>query len=69
MSIFKAASGGDVNALASALSGGADVNGVDKQGRSALHLAAAGGHVAAVTVLLEREADVDAENNDGDTAL
>ena len=69
MALHTAAQKGDLTSLQAALSSGAELNGTDRSGRTALHLAAATGHAEAVKVLLEREADVDLETKDGDTAL
>lgn len=51
------------------LAAGADVNGREAGGWTALHWAAANGQRATATLLIEAGADVDAANDDGDTPL
>ncbi len=69
MSLHAAAQKGDVAAMQAALSSGAQMNGLDKSGRTAMHMASASGHADAVQLLLERDADVDLETKQGETAL
>ncbi|RVX43083.1 ankyrin repeat protein [Nonomuraea polychroma] len=51
------------------LTAGADVNGRETGGWTALHWAASNGHAATARVLIDAGADVDAANDDGDTPL
>lgn len=51
------------------LAAGADVNGREAGGWTALQWAAANGHAAVAGVLIEAGAEVDAANDDGDTPL
>ncbi|MDO5610900.1 MAG: ankyrin repeat domain-containing protein [Pseudomonadota bacterium] len=46
----------------------ADVNGVDRSGHSALHLAAEAGHLAIVQTLIDAGADIGQRDGDGNTA-
>jgi len=60
---FKAAAGGDEEALKSALDSGIDVNAQDEKQNTALHLAAKHGHVSIMSLLIERGADVSLQND------
>ena len=60
---------GDTTALAGLLSGGADVDAADYDGRTALHLAASEGQVAAIELLLGKGARVDVTDRWGGTPL
>jgi uncharacterized protein len=51
------------------LATGANVNAVDKDGRTALWWAASRGHVECATALIDAEADVNKGDKDGDTPL
>ena len=60
----------DVVAIEILLAHGADVNALDGDGATALHLAAAGGHLDVVRALIaDSSADVDLVDGDGATAL
>ena len=67
--LLNAVKRGDEPGVLAALSEGADVNVVDKNGSTALMWAANNGHEACVRILLENGADVNAVNKDGQTAL
>lgn len=47
--------------------GGIDVNSIDLDGRTALHIAACEGHVEVVKLLLTRKANIDARDRWGST--
>jgi ankyrin repeat protein len=66
--IFAAAEVGDLEAIKKHLKGGADVNAVNKQGYTALHLATRRGQKDAAALLLEKGANVNAERK-GKTTL
>uniref|UniRef100_A0A7S0RFD2 Uncharacterized protein n=1 Tax=Chlamydomonas leiostraca TaxID=1034604 RepID=A0A7S0RFD2_9CHLO len=68
--IHDAAAKGDVAGVQAALSEGAQVEAIDKEERTPLHIAALKGNAAVVKYLLdEREADQDAEDDEGNTPL
>ena len=46
-----------------------DVNALDGQGRSALHLAAAGGHLSTLYHIVANAGSINAQDNDGATPL
>lgn len=51
---------GDVKGVEELLKEGTDVNSIDLDGRTALHIAACDGHVDVVKMLLSRKANIDA---------
>lgn len=59
---------GDVVGVGDLLNQGVDVNSIDLDGRTALHIAACEGHVAVVKLLLTRKANIDARDRWGSTA-
>ena len=63
-----AALAGDIDEVKRLLGDGADVNGIDKLGRSALHYAALKGNEALVNLLLENNANLSIQDNFGNTA-
>ena len=67
--IFAAAEVGDVESIKKLLAGGAEVNGKNKGGYTALHLAAKRGQAAAAAALLEAKADIGLASKSGKTAL
>ena len=66
--IFAAAEVGDLEAIKKHLEGGEDVNGANKGGYTALHMAVRRGQKEAVALLLEKGANVNAERK-GKTPL
>lgn len=60
---------GDLETVGALLSGGANVNAVDPEGRTALHLSARCGNQLLVSRLLERGADSNARDGQGRTPL
>ena len=58
---------GQTEAIELLLQHGADINGRNRDGNTALHLAAFLGHTKAAELLLKRGADVNAKNGDGGT--
>ena len=66
--IFAAAEVGDLEAIKKHLEGGVDVNGANKGGYTALHMAVRRGQKEAVALLLEKGANVNAERK-GKTPL
>lgn len=48
---------------------GIDVNSIDFDGRTALHIAACEGHVEVVKLLLSRKANIDARDRWGSTVI
>jgi len=68
-SIFSAAESGLVDAVKTHLAAGIDVNGKNKAGYTALHLAVKKGHIEVVRVLLEAKADIAIASKSGKTAL
>ena len=67
--LIEAAQRGDLALVKTILAQGADVNGKDEEGATALMVAANAGHLAVVSALLDRGADVDAMSKEGGTAL
>ncbi len=65
----RAAAGGDIAGLRALLACGADIDGVDQEGSTALHLASEFGQEKAVQVLVEEGADLDAHDDTGQTPL
>ncbi|KAB2014511.1 hypothetical protein ES319_D09G230000v1 [Gossypium barbadense] len=59
---------GDTKGVEDLLNEGMDVNGIDLDGRTALHVAACEGHVEVVKLLLSRNANIDARDRWGSTA-
>uniref|UniRef100_A0A5B6ZHQ6 Putative Integrin-linked protein kinase family isoform 3 n=1 Tax=Davidia involucrata TaxID=16924 RepID=A0A5B6ZHQ6_DAVIN len=68
MQLLFMASRGDVNGVQDLLDEGIDVNSIDLDGRTALHIAACEGHVDVVKLLLSRKANIDARDRWGSTA-
>lgn len=60
---------GDTKGLEDLLDDGIDVNSIDLDGRTALHIAACEGHVDVVKLLLSRRANIDARDRWGSTVL
>lgn len=60
---------GDVKGVEDLLNEGIDVNSIDLDGRTALHIAACEGHVDVVTLLLSRKANIDARDRWGSTVI
>lgn len=58
---------GDVKGVEDLLNEGVDVNSIDLDGRTALHIAACEGHVEVVKLLLIRKANIDARDRWGST--
>ena len=58
---------GDVEGLQDLLDQGVDVNSIDLDGRTALHIAACEGHADVVKLLLSRKANIDARDRWGST--
>ncbi|KAF8402413.1 hypothetical protein HHK36_013368 [Tetracentron sinense] len=58
---------GDVRGVDDLLKEGIDVNSIDLDGRTALHIAACEGHVDVVKLLLSRKANIDARDRWGST--
>ncbi|GAA0146024.1 non-receptor serine/threonine protein kinase [Lithospermum erythrorhizon] len=59
---------GDEDGVEELLDEGVDVNSIDLDGRTALHIAACEGHVHVVKLLLSRKANIDARDRWGSTA-
>ncbi|XP_073029591.1 integrin-linked protein kinase 1 isoform X2 [Primulina eburnea] len=68
MQLLFLASRGDVKGVQDLLDEGVDVNNIDLDGRTALHIAACEGHVEVVRLLLSRRANIDAHDRWGSTA-
>lgn len=64
-----AAQAGDLPQVQDLLANGADVNGVDGEGNTALHLAANNGHLEVVRALLDGGADANAQDAQGWTPI
>lgn len=60
---------GDVKGVEDLLNEGIDVNSIDLDGRTALHIAACEGHVDVATLLLSRKANIDARDRWGSTVI
>ncbi|XP_051118291.1 integrin-linked protein kinase 1-like [Andrographis paniculata] len=59
---------GDVDGVSDLLDDGVDVNSIDLDGRTALHVASCEGHADVVQLLLARKANIDAHDRWGSTA-
>ncbi|CAA7021580.1 unnamed protein product [Microthlaspi erraticum] len=68
MQLLFMASKGDVHGVEELLDDGIDVNSIDLDGRTALHIASCEGHYDVVKVLLSRRANIDARDRWGSTA-
>ncbi|KAL2507175.1 Integrin-linked protein kinase family [Forsythia ovata] len=68
MQLLSMACKGDVKGVQDLLDEGIDVNSIDLDGRTALHIAACEGHVEVVKLLLSRMANIDARDRWGSTA-
>ncbi|KAI3743065.1 hypothetical protein L1987_60767 [Smallanthus sonchifolius] len=68
MQLLFVACKGDVEGVRDLLDDGVDVNSIDLDGRTALHIAACEGHVEVVQFLLSRKANIDARDRWGSTA-
>ncbi|KAF2325576.1 hypothetical protein GH714_030694 [Hevea brasiliensis] len=68
MQLLFMASKGDVKGVEDLLNEGIDVNSIDLDGRTALHIAACEGHLEVVKLLLSRKANIDARDRWGSTA-
>ncbi|KAI7735207.1 hypothetical protein M8C21_030499 [Ambrosia artemisiifolia] len=68
MQLLFVACKGDVVGVKELLDDGVDVNSIDLDGRTALHIAACEGHVEVVQLLLSRKANIDARDRWGSTA-
>lgn len=69
MQLLFMASQGDAKAVEGLLKDGVDVNSIDLDGRTALHIAACEGHVAVAKLLLSWKANVDARDRWGSTVI
>ncbi|MCB0514327.1 MAG: ankyrin repeat domain-containing protein, partial [Bacteroidetes bacterium] len=67
--IFIAAETGNISALRTALSKGADINQVDENGATPLMIACKHGHTALVKFILSRGAEINIADNKGMTAV
>ncbi|KAM1046388.1 hypothetical protein ACFX13_026473 [Malus domestica] len=68
MNLLFLACRGDVHGVEDVLNQGIDVNSIDLDGRTALHISACEGHVEVVRLLLSRKANIDARDRWGSTA-
>ncbi|KAF6164620.1 hypothetical protein GIB67_032848 [Kingdonia uniflora] len=68
MQLLFMASRGDVKGIEDLLKEGTDVNSIDLDGRTALHIGACEGHADVVKMLLGRKANIDARDRWGSTA-
>ena len=68
MQLLFMASKGDVGGVVELLDEGIDVNSIDLDGRTALHIAACEGHLGVVKALISRRANIDARDRWGSTA-
>lgn len=69
MQLLFMASQGDVKGVGELLKDGVDVNSIDLDGRTALHIAACEGHVDVVKLLLSWRANIDARDRWGSTVM
>ena len=69
ISIHKAATFGNIEAVKQHLAAGTDVNAKDDNGFPPLHLAADRGHTEVVELLITAGADVNAKDDEGETPL
>jgi len=69
ISIFRAASDGNVTAVRNLLNAGADVNAREHEGETPLMYAAVAGKIEVVKLLLDRGADINAVSVNNETAL
>lgn len=69
MQLLFVACRGDVEGVGDLLDEGIDVNSIDLDGRTALHIAACEGHVDVVKLLLTRKANIDARDRWGSTVM
>lgn len=60
---------GDLDGVKRLLNLGADVDGIDEEGNTALHMAAESGTENVVSFLVDRGADANAVNDEGDSPL
>ena len=60
---------GNLQGLSNLIECGVNVNAVDRDGRSPLHLAAAGGHLEAVDYLILKSADINMQDLKGDSPM
>lgn len=67
MQLLFMASRGDMEGVLELLDAGVDVNSIDLDGRTALHIAACEGHNHVVELLLSRKAHIDARDRWGST--
>lgn len=67
MQLLFMASKGDVRGVEELIDEGIDVNSIDLDGRTALHIAACEGHLGVVKALLSRRANIDARDRWGST--
>lgn len=67
--LHQAALDGDVKGVGQALESGANVNGMDEEGRTALMFAAFNGHSGIVLTLLDKGAGIDRRDQMGRTSL
>lgn len=67
--LIEAAKQGELEKVKSLLDGGADINGKDKNGFTALMWASSKGHLEIVKLLLDKGADINARHSHGDIAL
>lgn len=67
MQLLFMASRGDAKGVEDLLGDGIDVNSIDLDGRTALHIAACEGHVDVVKLLVGRRANIDARDRWGST--
>lgn len=67
MQLLFMASKGDVRGVEELLDEGIDVNSIDLDGRTALHIAACEGHLGVVKALVSRRANIDARDRWGST--
>lgn len=69
MQLLFMASRGDVKGVDDLLNEGIDVNSIDLDGRTALHIAACEGHIDVVKLVLSRRANIDARDRWGSTVI